>query len=100
MLIIGLSLYITSCGTVSEKFRDGFNREYESRDRGGFNTVVSGTGCSIIPTKAENSAKKAAEYHLRSVLGNARYLPEFKQIQKYQDGEKTCVVIKAFPRKP
>ena len=69
-------LMMISCGSSSNKFKDSFNPTYQARDAGGLNASVTGSACSINEAKAEDSAKKAASYHLRSLLGNQRYKTE------------------------
>ena len=84
-----------SCGSPSSKFKDSFNPQYQARDGGGLNATVTGSACSMNPGKAKDSAKKAALYHLRSLLGNQRYNTEFDTVREYTEGEKRCFEIQA-----
>ena len=88
-------LMMISCGSASNKFKDSFNPQYQARDAGGLNATVTGSACSMNPLKAKDSAKKAASYHLRSLLGNQRYKTEFSTVREYTQGEKRCFEIQA-----
>ena len=98
MKYVGVLLIIIatiSCGSSSNKFKDSFNPAYQARDAGGLNASVTGSACSIKAAKAEDSAKKAASYHLRSLLGNQRYKTEYETVREYVEGEKRCFEIQA-----
>ncbi|MEC7348587.1 MAG: hypothetical protein VYB60_06890 [SAR324 cluster bacterium] len=98
MKYVGVLLMIwmmISCGSSSNKFKDSFNPAYQARDAGGLNASVTGSACSINSAKAEDSAKKAASYHLRSLLGNQRYKTEYEIVREYVEGEKRCFEIQA-----
>ena len=90
---ICMAWLLVSCTSASQKFKDKFNPKYQSRDQGGLNATVTGTACSMTTERAEDSAKKAAEYHLRSLLGNERYLINFKTIRQFREGDKFCFEI-------
>ena len=93
--VLLMILMMISCGSSSNKFKDSFNRAYQARDAGGLNASVTGSACSINSAKAEESAKKAASYHLRSLLGNQRYKTEYEIVREYVEGEKRCFEIQA-----
>ena len=88
--VLLMILIMISCGSSSNKFKDSFNPAYQARDAGGLNASVTGSACSIKAAKAEDSAKKAASYHLRSLLGNQRYKTEYEIVREYVEGEKRC----------
>ena len=93
--VLLMTLMMISCGSSSNKFKDSFNPTYQARDAGGLNASVTGSACSIKAAKAEDSAKKAASYHLRSLLGNQRYKTEYEIVREYVEGEKRCFEIQA-----
>lgn len=93
--VLLMILMMISCGSSSNKFKDSFNPAYQARDAGGLNASVTGSACSIKAARAEDSAKKAASYHLRSLLGNQRYKTEYETVREYVEGEKRCFEIQA-----
>ena len=93
--VLLMTLMMISCSSSSNKFKDSFNPAYQARDAGGLNASVTGSACSINAAKAEDSAKKAASYHLRSLLGNQRYKTEYETVREYVEGEKRCFEIQA-----
>ena len=95
---LGTAWLLVSCATASLKFKDEFNPEYHARDRGGINATVTGKACSMIAETAQDAAKKAADYHLRSLLGNERYRTDFKLVRKFREGDKVCFVIQGRAR--
>ena len=80
---------------LEKNFKTIYNPEYKVIDRGGKNVIVKSIACSIFPENAISAAKRTAEYHLRSVLGDQSHRKEFKTINQYNDGQKTCIEISA-----
>ena len=93
--VLLMILMMISCGSSSNKFKDSFNTAYQAREACGLKASVKGSACTITAAKAEDSAKKAASYHLRSLLGNQRYKTKYETVREYVEGEKRCFEIQA-----
>tara|TARA_Y100001968_G_C18819952_1_gene464134 strand:+ start:167 stop:532 length:366 start_codon:yes stop_codon:yes gene_type:complete len=94
-LLIFVYLFCFGCSSSEEVFQIYFDRDYKILDRGGNNVTVISKACSIFPEKAFYEAKRYADFHLRSIIGNENYSKKFEKIKNYNYGQKTCVEILA-----
>jgi hypothetical protein len=97
-LIAGLAcgLLFVGCSSTAERFRTDYDPTYSVVDNGGTDVITTGTACSATPREAARNARKAAEFHLRSVAGDRnRYLPRTQEVRRYSQGDETCVEMSA-----
>lgn len=94
-LFIFVYLFCFGCSSSEEFIEIYYDRDYKILDRGGKNVTVISKACSIFPEKALFEARRYADYHLRSIIGNERYSKKFEKIKNYNYGQKTCVEILA-----
>ncbi len=90
----------TGCSSVGEKFRSTYDPKYQVYDKGGLDAVVKGRSCAMTNRDAVAGAKQSAEYHLRSVIGNQRYIPKFEEVRRYSEDGKYCVEMSVSAAKP
>ena len=104
LLLSGLVFLLISCNNKPRNFQGGYDpvywqsgalHNYRVRDHGGLKAVITGKGCSTIDERALYSAKKAAEFNLRTLLGNKRYLPNFKVLRHFREEKRICYEIQA-----
>ena len=74
--------------------------EYKVADRGKLDVVVLGRACASLLQDAISGAKRTAEFHLRSVVGNQNHRKKFQEIDRYYDRDKICVEISAAALPP
>ncbi len=94
-LLIFVYLFCFSCSYSEEVIQIYYDRDYKILDRGGKNVTVISKACSIFPEKAFFEARRYADFHLRSIIGNEHYSKKFEKIKNYNYGQKTCVEILA-----
>ena len=97
LLHLGMAFLIISCGknVRPQKFQHG---DYQVRDRGGFEAVITGKACSADKGHALISAKQAANFNLRSLIGDKPYISDLKVIRKFREEEKYCYEIQAIAK--
>ncbi len=102
LIVIFLSVgLLGACSSnSSDLFRSTFDPRYEVADKGGLDATVRGRACALDPQEARRAAENTAAFHLRSVVGNERYLPRFKEIGRSSSGGQTCVEVLATPQVP
>ncbi|MBC8257935.1 MAG: hypothetical protein H8E38_02875 [SAR324 cluster bacterium] len=88
------------CTSADRSFQTYYDSEYKVVDQGKLDVIVKGRACALLEKDAVSGAKRAAEYHLRSVIGNQYYHKRFKEVRRYSDGDKTCVEISAAALSP
>ena len=88
-----------SCSSsLQNSFRSTFDSHYKVIDQGGLETVVATTVCAMKPREAEYESRKNAEFKLRSILGDKRYMPQFEELNRYRQGDRICVEMQARPK--
>ncbi len=55
-------------------------------------------GCGLTLLDAQKTAKQNAQFNLRSVMGNQRYLESFREKRRFMKGNQICVQINAIAR--
>ena len=88
------------CSSSGNKFRAYFDPEYKVADRGMLKVIVKGRACSFLEDDAVLYARRTAEFHLRSVVGNQNHRKEFMEVDRYFDGDQICVVMSAAALPP
>ena len=77
-----------------------YDSEYKVADRGKLDVIVKGRACALLADEAVLYARQIAEFHLRSVVGSQNYRKEFKEVDRYYDGDKICVEMSAAALPP
>lgn len=97
-LCLGAAVWLmSSCGNVADRFRNDYNPRRSVADQGGTNAIATGTACALLERDAEYQAQKAAEYHLRGILGSsARYVIQTQKVRSYREGDKICIEASAI----
>ena len=92
LLFLLSHFFYFGCSSVNNKFKTIYDSEYKVRDRGNSNVIVKSRACSIFEKDAVLEARRSAEFHLRSVIGGNNH-PQirFKEIKRYNQGERVCV---------
>ena len=74
--------------------------EYKVADRGMLEVIVLGRACASLLRDAISGAKRTAEFHLRSVVGNQIHRKKFQEVDRYHEGDKICVEMSAAALPP
>ena len=85
---------------VVNKLQTFHDLEYKVSDRGMLDVIVKGRACSSRLQDAISGAKRTAEFHLRSVVGNQNHRKKFQEVDRYYDGDKICVEMSAIALPP
>ena len=95
LLLVFSQFLCFGCKSLKKDFKTFYQSEYKVLDVGGKNVIVISKACSVFPDRAISAARQTAEYHLRSVIGYKSHRKEFRKINHYIDGQKTCVEFSA-----
>ena len=90
--------FLTACGGFS--MRSSYDPTYEVIDRGGLDVLIRGRACAVEEQEAERLARETVGLHLRSVVKGERYLPKFRTVRVYSDGNRWCAEVAVRPQKP
>ncbi len=94
-------ILLNGCSSVVvNKLKTLHNLEYKVSDSGMLNVVVIGRACSTLLQDAISGAKRTAEFHLRSVVGNKNHRKKFQEVHRYYDGDIICVEMSAAALPP
>ena len=89
---VGLGvLTLVACSSTSERFRTRSLTDHSIKYKDPVNMKVTGTGCALELQTAIRISRNVAEYNLRSILGNKRYLTRFQEVDRYEDNGQVCV---------
>ena len=100
LFFIICQILFNGCSSSGNKFRASYDPEYEVADRGMLKVIVKGRACAFIAENAILYARQTAEFHLRSVVGNQNHRKEFKEVDRYFDGDQICVEMSAAAMPP
>ena len=100
LFLIICQFFFNGCSLSGNKFRASYDQEYKVADRGMLKVIVKGRACSFRADDAVFYARQTAEFHLRSVVGNQNHRKEFKEIDRYFDGDQICVEMSAAALSP
>ena len=89
--------FLTACGGFS--MRSSYDPTYEVIDRGGLDVLIRGRACAVEKQEAERLAQETAGFHLRSVVKGERYIPKFKTVRIYADGNRWCAEVAVRPQR-
>ncbi|MEE2715855.1 MAG: hypothetical protein VX610_00390 [SAR324 cluster bacterium] len=95
LLALGL---LPACGAFS--LRSSYDPTYEVIDRGGLDVLIRGRACAVEEQEAERLARETVGFHLRSVVKGERYIPKFKTVRIYADGNRWCAEVAVRPQRP
>jgi len=84
-------ILLNGCTSTAEKMKTSFDSEYKVLDRGKLEVIVKSRACALIAEEAVSVAKRNSEFHLRSVIGDQNHRREFKEVKRYNKGQKICV---------
>ena len=93
-------ILFNGCSPVSNKFQTFYDPEFKVADRGMLDVIVLGRACASLLQDAISGAKRTAEFHLRSVVGNQNHRKKFQEVDRYYDGDKICVEMSAAALPP
>lgn len=93
-------ILLSGCKSNAELMKKSFDQHYKVLDRGKLNVIVKSQACALIAKKAISGAKKNAEFHLRSILGNQNHRTKFKEVNRYNNRGKICVEMAAVALPP
>jgi hypothetical protein len=79
------------CSSTAEKIKASYDPDYEVLDRGKLDVIVKSRACALIAEDAVSGAKRNAQFHLRSVIGDQNHRREFQEVKRYNEGQKICV---------
>ena len=85
---------------VGNKLQTFHDLEYKVADRGMLDVIVLGRACASLLQDAISGAKRTAEFHLRSVVGNQNHRKKFQEVDRYYDGDMICVEMSAAALPP
>ena len=88
------------CSIVGENYETLFDPEYKVIDSGKLDVIVKSRTCAFFVQDADSGAKRAAEFHLRSVVGKQNHRKTFKEVRRYNVGNKICVEMSATALPP
>lgn len=94
-LVLG---FLPSCS--GPNLRSSYDPTYEVIDRGGLDILIRGRACAVEEQEAERLARETVGFHLRSVVKGERYLPKFRTVRVYSDGNRWCAEVAVRPQKP
>ena len=77
-----------------------FDRDYKVMDRGELDVIIKSQACALIAKEAFLGAKRNAEFHLRSIIGNQNHRTKFEEVNRYNNGKKICVEMIAVAIPP
>ena len=98
---IGLCVMtILSCSSTSERFRTRSLTDYSIKYKDPVTIKVTGTGYALDSQTAVRKSRDTAQYNLRSILGNKRYLTNFREMDRYEEGGQICVETEIESRAP
>ena len=97
--IFSLILY-NGCTSTAEDIKTSFDPNYKVMDRGNLDVIVKSRVCALIAEDAVSGAKRNAEFHLRSVIGDQNHRREFQEVKRYIEGQKFCVEMSAAALPP
>lgn len=84
-------LTILACSSNSERFRTRSLTDHSIKYKDPVRMKVTGTGCALNLQAAVRISRNAAQYNLRSIIGNRRYLTSFREVDRYEDSGQVCV---------
>ena len=100
-LLVGMSAsLLVGCSTPPDRFRTRSLNEFSIQYRDPLRMKVSGTGCALGLQEAIQISRNTAQYNLRTILGNRRYLIHFQEIDRYETEGQFCVETEARSRAP
>ena len=100
LFFIICQILFNGCSSAGKKFRAYYDPEYKVEDRGMLEVMVKGRACAFLADDAVLYARQTAEFHLRSVLGNINHRKEFKEVDRFIDGDQICVEMSATALPP
>ena len=93
-------ILFSGCSSIGNKFQASYDPEYKVADRGKLDVIVKGRACALLADEAVIFARQTAEFHLRSVVGSQNHRKEFQEVDRYYDGDKICVEMRAAALPP
>ena len=94
------SILFNGCSQPREIFKSRYDPQYKVLDRGQLDVIVKSSACALFVQDAVSGAKKSAEFHLRSIVGNQNHRKEFQEVRRFYDDDKICVEISATALPP
>ncbi|MBF0276248.1 MAG: hypothetical protein HQM13_00595 [SAR324 cluster bacterium] len=98
-LAVGIVI-IQSCASTSERFRTRSLTDHSIKYKSPVKLKVTGIGCALDSQRAVQKSRSTADYNLRSILGNRRYLTSFREIDRYEENGQICVETEVESRSP
>ncbi len=93
-------ILFSGCSSTGNKFLASYDLEYKVADRGKLDVIVKGRACALLAEDAVLYARQTAEFHLRSVVGKQNHRKTFKEVRRYNVGNKICVEMSATALPP
>ena len=93
-------ILFSGCTPNAEDIKTSFDPNYKALDRGNLDVIVKSRVCALIAEDAVSGAKRNAEFHLRSVIGDQNHRREFQEVKRYIEGQKFCVEMSAAALPP
>ena len=93
-------ILLSGCRSTAELMKNSFDQDYKVLDRGKLDVIIKSQACSLIAKEAISGAKRNAEFHLRSIVGNQNHRTKFKEINRFNNGKKICVEMIAAAMPP
>ena len=80
--------------------KTSFDDDYKVLDRGKLEVIVISQACALIIEDAITAARRNAEFHLRSVIGDQYHRREYNEVSRYNNGNKICIEMSAAALPP
>jgi len=93
-------ILFNGCTSTAENIKSSYDPDYKVLDRGNLDVIVKSRACALIAVDAVSGAKRNAEFHLRSVIGDQNHRREFKEVKRYIEGQRICVEMSASALPP
>ena len=84
-------ILFNGCTSSAENIKTSYDPDYKVLDRGKLDVIVKSRACALIAEDAVSGAKRNAQFHLRSVIGDQNHRREFQEVKRYNEGQKICV---------
>jgi len=93
-------ILLSGCISTAELKKNSYKQDYMVLDRGKLDVIIKSQACALIVKEAISGAKRNAEFHLRSIVGNQNHRTKFKEVNRYNNGKIICVEMTAAAMTP
>jgi hypothetical protein len=98
LVLPGLVLLGSGCGgqpRPADELRNIQEDRHRIADPSRLHALATGIGCGGTRQDALTSAQRVAQFNLRSLTGEARYLVEFAVLRELPEPQRYCVEVSA-----